>query len=84
MWYAYNQDKIHTIVPIPVERVKEIINLNKEGKLPDDLITFQAETESLSDYKNDVGQDSLTRFEKKKPSHRKSHRRSSNKKNRNN
>lgn len=84
MWYAYNQEKIHTIVPVPIERVKEVMKLNREGKFPDDLITFQVDTDSSTDYKNDVGQDSLTRFEKKKPAAKKNHRRSSNKRKRNN
>jgi len=83
MWYSYNHDKIQTIVPVPVERVKEIIKLNAEGKLPDELITFQADTSSSSDYKNDVGQESLTRFENKNPSNKRNKKRSS-RKNRNN
>ena len=64
-WYIYNNDKIQNIYPVPVERAKEIIQLNKEGKKPDDLIIFHQDPGDIKEYKNDVGQDSLTRFEKK-------------------
>ena len=79
MWYAYTNEKIQKIVPVPVERVKEIIRLNKQGKTPDDVISFQEDKQAKVGYKNDVGMDSITRFEKKKASNKKHRKRSSNK-----
>jgi len=67
MWYAYADPLLSgTHVPLKVDRVKEIIALNKKGKKPSDLEDFM-EIEAVvaePDYTNVVGQDSLTRFDK--------------------
>jgi cell fate regulator YaaT (PSP1 superfamily) len=77
MQYAYadGQDKNATkgMVQISVERVKEIIELNKKGVIPPDL---EGKNESLPsqdealDYKNAVGQDNLDRFSSKNKNNR--------------
>lgn len=67
MWYI-QEDKNSGVpgqfVPLSPERVKEIIELNKEGKKPVDLKEFMVEVVvEEPDYTNVVGQDSLNRFE---------------------
>ncbi len=55
------------IVTITSQRAKEVIALNKKGQKPDSLsLSDKAEKkEKVLDYENVVGQDSLTRFDKK-------------------
>lgn len=55
-------------VPLSVERVKEIIELNKRGQKPDDagMLEMEDTTEEDMHYKDVVGQDSLTRMDRKK------------------
>ena len=75
MWYAYDDGKGSTLVPLKAERVREIIRQNKDGKKPFDLSDFIETVEvQKPDYTNVVGQDDLKRFEhtfkkKKKPNH---------------
>lgn len=66
MWYSYTDDPSNFIA-VPIERVKEIIELNKKGEKPEDLVTRgNFIIEKTPDYENVVGQDSLTRFDNKK------------------
>ena len=55
-------------MPLSVERVKEIIDLNKRGQKPDDagMLEMEDTTEDDMHYKDVVGQDSLTRMDRKK------------------
>lgn len=71
MWYAYTEQGTINPTPIPVARVKEIIELNKEGKKPEKLIEIEIPKIIEKDYSNVVGQDSLTRFDDKKPKKKK-------------
>jgi cell fate regulator YaaT (PSP1 superfamily) len=66
MWFSYFDDPSN-FIPLSVERVNEIIALNKEGEKPDD-ISIKKETPrvKLPDFENVVGQDSLTRFDNTK------------------
>lgn len=54
-------------MPISVDRVKEIIELNKSGQKPEDagMMEFEDEIDD-TDYKDVVGQDSLTRMDRTK------------------
>ncbi len=56
------------VVTIPAWRAKEIIAMNKQGEKPDSLLApgSMKEAPKEVDYENVVGQDSLTRFDKKK------------------
>ena len=77
MWYTFDPINLVNFTPVPVERVKEIIELNKKGVKVDVLIDNSNEkTEGPLDYKNEVGMDSLTRFDdqKNKKKKRKSNR----------
>lgn len=71
MWYSY-KSKPGDFIALSVDRVKEILEMNKSGKLPVDIrdekvITKEKEeAKNQPDYENVVGQDSLERFDKKK------------------
>ena len=59
-------------VQLELDRVKEIIAMNKAGKKPEDLEKFvRVEPQKEPSYENVVGQDELTRFDntfkKKRP-----------------
>ena len=71
IWFIYQDDQTSSPVEVPLKRVKEILNLNKKGKKPESLISIIT-SKKLPDYDNVVGQDSLTRFDKKKTKRRKS------------
>jgi cell fate regulator YaaT (PSP1 superfamily) len=78
MWFSYpNQEDW---IPLKVDRVKEIMAMNKKGQKPSNLKDEAVElattviVEKVHDYENVVGQDSLTRLDDK----------SKNKNNRNN
>jgi cell fate regulator YaaT (PSP1 superfamily) len=81
MWFVY-KDEFNDFIPLSVDRVKEILALNKDGKKPDDLKGFVkvAKQEVLPDYENVVGQDSLTRFDKRKQGNNKNKNRNKKKK----
>lgn len=66
MQYSSSPSMAANIVSVPVERVKEIIALNKQGIKVDTLLEDSGEREKVTDYENVVGQDSLTRFDRKK------------------
>ena len=78
MWYSFSKDESVNLVAVPVERVTEILELNKKGIKVKNLIEFAdapVEKKSL-DYDSPIGSDSITRFEdqrdrrKKKKKHR--------------
>ena len=68
MTYSSSKQLAANLVTLPVERVKEIIDMNKKGIKPDTLEGEKQESMEVpkDDYQNVVGQDSLTRFDKAK------------------
>lgn len=77
-WYSFDKHSMERLTAVPVERVKEILMCNKKGIKVDKLIEDQdmPQVEEAPDYRNAVGDDSITRFDatkkkKKKKSHRK-------------
>ncbi|HPW66237.1 MAG TPA: regulatory iron-sulfur-containing complex subunit RicT [Salinivirgaceae bacterium] len=70
MWYSIDNDERSQIVPLSINRVKKIIELNQKGIIPDKLVDKTElqvpipEQEEKMDYQNVVGQDSLDRFSK--------------------
>ena len=64
-WYICKQDRMK-FVAVPVDRVKEVHKLNKDGDFPEELVEIIEEeaSEKEIDYLNVVGQDDLTRFDK--------------------
>jgi cell fate regulator YaaT (PSP1 superfamily) len=69
MFFSYF-DEPDNFIPLPVDRVKEVMAMNADGKKPADLLVHvqQKIAEKKPDYENVVGQDELTRFDKKKSS----------------
>ena len=67
MWYSYTEDPGNFIL-MSVDRVKQILEMNKNEEKPEELIEFKdiPVVEKKPDYENVVGQDSLTRFDQKK------------------
>ena len=64
MWYVYEGESNSGLIGLTPERVKEIFEMNKEGKKPAELKDFVDQVDiPLPDYSNVVGQDSLNRFE---------------------
>lgn len=87
LWYSYKNEFIEWI-PLDVDQVKELIEENANGRLPENLEEF-ALTESVTvtnvQFDNVVGQDSLTRFDKKeKRGNKRRKPKNSNNRNRNN
>jgi len=79
MWYSTDPYSPVNLVPVPVERVVEIQKMNKRGEKPDKLgdhwqMNEKRKKEEAFDFENVVGQDSLTRFDKKNPRRRKKRR----------
>ena len=66
MWYAYpGESELYSMSP---DRVKEIIEINKTGKKPNNLADYEIQKELVNEevgYSNVVGQDSVSRFESK-------------------
>lgn len=65
MTFSY-EDNLSHFIEVPLERVKEIMALNKEGKKADDLLDEESRAkQTMPTFENVVGQDSLTRFDQK-------------------
>lgn len=69
MWYSYKESNKQ--YPLTIERVKEILRMNKDGKKPDELQAVELETKTEKTgvkvdvgFVNDVGQISLKTLEK--------------------
>lgn len=80
MWYSFEKNSAVNLTPVPVERVKEIIALNKKGEKVAKLVG-EAEQKTINgtkkiepaiEFENSIGQDSITRFDsqKKKSKHK--------------
>ena len=71
LWYSYRSDP-SKFIELNLDKVQEIIAINKNEKLPESLEMYvQAFVEvAIPDYENVVGQDSITRFDKKAASKR--------------
>ena len=67
LWFVYKNDSVDWF-ELTVEKVKEIIKINVSGKKITSLEEYASESQDSEDveFQNVVGQDSLTRFDKKK------------------
>jgi cell fate regulator YaaT (PSP1 superfamily) len=67
MFFSYTHEP-DNFIQLTVDRVKEVMEMNKEGNKPADLLVHVEKKviEKTPDYENVVGQDSLTRFDKSK------------------
>ena len=81
LWYSFSPDSSENLTPVSAARVKEVIELNKEGKKAENLAEPENQEQKGFSFENDVGQDSLDRFDnKKKPKGSNPKKRSRNKK----
>lgn len=85
MWFSYRHDT-SVFIPMKVDKVKEVLELNAKNEQPDDLISavvMAARAKVIEPgYENVVGQDSLTRFDrrpKNKPHNKPQHQHNKNK-----
>lgn len=62
MWYSYVSDSAN-LLAIPIENVKQIIENNNKGIMPDKLEDFAKIKERKIEYSASAGQDDLTRFD---------------------
>lgn len=64
MWYSFDKFSTINLIQVPIDRVKEIIRLNKKGVKVDVLVEEKkVVSKKALDYENVVGQDSLNRFD---------------------
>lgn len=68
MWYNFDKNSIENLVPVPVDRVKEILAQNKKGLKARALLSDSyAPTPSMdkeAEFTSAAGTDSITRFDK--------------------
>jgi hypothetical protein len=82
MYYAYANEQSE-LVGLPVEAVHDIIKLNQQKDFPENLEQFAAKgkvvpNDEVEIFDNVVGQDELTRFDKKKNAQSNNHYRQNN------
>jgi cell fate regulator YaaT (PSP1 superfamily) len=72
-WYAPQGNGPSNLVSVPVDRVKEVQRMNRNGKKPEKLVTESYETaaKKAESFQNVVGQDDLHRFDRPKKQTRK-------------
>ena len=59
------KDNASNLTPVPVERVRELILLNADGKKVKSLLETGFEKSHKLDFQSDIVKDDLTRFDKK-------------------
>lgn len=71
MWFTTQKDIPANLTALSVDRVKEVIAMNRQGKKPAELLddVNLPVAEKPVGYANVVGQDDLTRFDDKQKSH---------------
>lgn len=65
-WYAPEKNSASNMIPVPVERVREIIRLNKEGEKVKSVLEQGIEKAHKLEFQNDIVNDDLNRFYNKK------------------
>lgn len=67
MWFNYDKDASANFIILPVDRVRELLLLNKKNIKIENLdSTTEAVNKPNSDFKSAVGEDSITRFDEKR------------------
>ncbi|MBX3165202.1 MAG: hypothetical protein KF900_12060 [Bacteroidetes bacterium] len=69
MWFSYRSEPT-VFIPVKIEDVKTVVEANAKGEKPDELTASKIQIEKYTAveepaFENVVGQDSLTRFDKK-------------------
>ena len=62
MWYSYVTSP-GNFLAIPVDKVIEILEDNRNGKIPEKLEDYCQSVEKKSEFESGAGQDDLTRFD---------------------
>lgn len=71
-WYSLDKQSMINLVPVSVEKVKDIIELNSKGIIPESLDKLNnKKAPEENSYRNDAGEASVTRFDHKKKNKRK-------------
>lgn len=81
MWFSY-EDAPSEFIAMEVDRVKEVMAMNQSGKEVDDLVNYSFKEEIVSQeisFGDVIGQEDLTRFDKKKDNNKKPKNRNKNK-----
>jgi len=81
LWYSFNKESSENLIPVTVQRVKEIIKMNQNGECVELLVQKDESERKDFGFENDVGQDSIERFDKKSKSSQKKKNRRIKKKN---
>ncbi len=77
MWYSFDPDSTINMIPMPVERVKEVIEMNKMGKKPKKLLDkAHADIPVVEKFDDILSQDSISRFQDDKSKQKRKKRRS--------
>lgn len=63
MWYSFDKNNSINLIPVPVSRVKEILQSNKKGIKVDTILINSEPQKDKLDFQNNVGQESITRFD---------------------
>ena len=85
MWYNFAGTGGQAVIPVPVERVSEILEMNMNGQLPESLLERAGiSLEEKLEYTNGAGQGSLTRFDTTKSNKKKKKKRRPSRNQRNN
>ena len=64
-WYSLDPDSQVHMTAVPVERVAEIQQMNSKGEKPAKLVEMDFDSSNPASFNDVVGNDSLSRFEKK-------------------
>lgn len=63
MWFSTDPVIAANLVAVPVDRVKEVLELNKQGKKVDILVIAEESDSNKSEFKNALEDDDITRFD---------------------
>ena len=65
-WYSFDRGSMASMIAVPVERVSEIQEMNRDGKKPPRLVETIFSESGEHKFEDTVGKESLTRFDDKK------------------
>jgi cell fate regulator YaaT (PSP1 superfamily) len=66
VWYSFSKNQPENVTSLQIDRVLEIIELNKTGKKPEKLTDISVAPRRKVEYEDLAGQESINRFDKKK------------------
>jgi cell fate regulator YaaT (PSP1 superfamily) len=69
-WYSPQNQGSSNMIPVPVDKVKSMIQMNRHGKQPEKILSEETKPQQREEsFENVVGQDDLNRFDKPKTQH---------------